>query len=153
MLRLSSFFAIKLPVPCIRMRSIRSSKYGGTATLVGQVPPITVKSALVDYLIDKAVFLCFLGGHKMITLAVGFDGLNALAGVPGKDLIERFLIFSICFLPGSVYQCTDPGCRRGLVDLISAFGRAIRLPFAPDERRNAPIEAPQGRHISWTHRA
>ena len=34
----------------------------------------------------------------MITLAVGFDGLNALAGVPGKDLIEalRDLQYLLC---------------------------------------------------------
>ena len=135
------------------MRSIRRQyKAWGNSYPRRAGPPITVKSALVDYLIDKAVFLCFLGGHKMITLAVGFDGLNALAGVPGKDLIEALLDLQYLLCLDLYISALTLAAAGGWWIIISAFGRAIRLPFAPDERRNAPIEAARPT-LSWTHRA
>ena len=47
--------------------------------------------SLVDDLVDKAVGLCFFGGHEVVALGVDLDRLERLAGVGGKDLVQTLL--------------------------------------------------------------
>ena len=47
--------------------------------------------SLVDDLIDQTVGLRLFGGHEVVALGVDLDGLQRLAGVGGKDLVETLL--------------------------------------------------------------
>ena len=77
----------------------------------------------------------------MVALGIPLDHGDVLSGIAGEDLVELFLDLQDLlglYLDIGRLPWLPP---EGWWIMISAFGRAMRLPFAPEERRNAPIEA------------
>ena len=94
-----------------------------------------------DDLVDQAIFHSLLRGHEVIAFRIPLDNLQWFAGIIRQHLVQVFFDTQVSFRVDFNVGNLSLHSAHGLMDHDFAVWQRQTFPLAPEDSRNAPIEA------------